>query len=161
MSRVQWTLRCYTVDYTWQVMNCSRKRDRRYCAHCDTIVASSTYYLHRANFYDADSKTWVKQAKLAEVYCTSSEGSSHSKEGTDSCPDDGDSSFENPILTDESPLPGIYIECMLADRVFLLHVLAGPAINRRLNHIVSFNQCTSGIEYAILVKILKDLLSCT
>ena len=155
MSRVQWTLRCYTVDYTWQVMNSSRKRDRRYCDHCDTIVANSTYYLHRANFYEADSKTWVKQAKVAEVYSTSSEGSSHSEEGTDSYPDDFDSSFEDPILTDESPLPGIYYSGMYASRSSF------PGWPGRLNHIISFNQCTSGIEYAILVKILKDLLSCT
>ena len=41
------------------VMNLSRKRDqeqlrknqRRYCDHCDKIVARSTYYQHRANFY--------------------------------------------------------------------------------------------------------------
>ena len=95
------------------VMNSSRKRvhERRYCDHCNKIVAKSTYYEHRANFYDADSKTWTKQRKISELHNTSSEDSSLSEQATDSCrddeDDDNDSSCENPILTNESTLPGM------------------------------------------------------
>ena len=92
------------------VMNAIHKHDheqlqenqRRYCDHCDKIIVKSTYYQHRAKFYDADSKTWTKQRKVAEVYSSSSEDSSLSEEATDSCQDasdddeDDDSSSENP-----------------------------------------------------------------
>ena len=106
-----------TVDLTFSfrwlhavVMNPSCKRDceqlrenqRRYCDHCDKIVPKSTYYQHRAKFYDADSKTWTKQRKVAEVYSSSSEDSSLNEEPTESCRDvsdydnDDNSSNENP-----------------------------------------------------------------
>ena len=50
----------------------SRKRGRKYCEHCDSLLANSTYYLHRSQFYDAESNVWRK-LKDTEVPGTSSE----------------------------------------------------------------------------------------
>ena len=52
----------------------SRKRKRKYCKHCDSWLAKSTYYLHRKLFYDSQSKVWRKEIEAPSTYTdTSSE----------------------------------------------------------------------------------------
>ena len=55
----------------------SRKRGRKYCEHCDSLLAKSTYYLHRSQFYDTESNVWRKDIETPRVYAsTSSESDS-------------------------------------------------------------------------------------
>lgn len=52
----------------------SRKRGRKYCEHCDSWLAKSTYYLHRSQFYDEELNVWRKDIKASSLYaCTSSD----------------------------------------------------------------------------------------
>ena len=37
-----------------------RQRERLYCPHCEEKVSKSTYYRHRAEFYDPRTRSWIE-----------------------------------------------------------------------------------------------------
>ena len=43
-----------------------RKRSRIYCDHCSQSVSKSTYYRHRADFYDEQTQRWCQDKTEAE-----------------------------------------------------------------------------------------------
>ena len=53
----------------------SRKRQRKYCEHCDCFVAKTTYYIHRNQFYDKETNVWKKDNKRSCAYTDTSSDS--------------------------------------------------------------------------------------
>ena len=62
-----------------------RKRERKFCEHCDTLLAKSTYYEHRSQFYSKETNTWEKLRQVGQIVSnvSSSSGESDSSEEDD------------------------------------------------------------------------------
>ena len=103
----------------------SRKRGRKYCEHCDSLLAKSTYYLHRSQFYDAESNVWRKR-KDTEVPGTSSESDCEMEDDLEyyDCVGDnasGGEQFNFDCHSDESPLESHGVEGHLRSS-YMVHI---------------------------------------
>jgi hypothetical protein len=53
-----------------------KKRRRLFCEHCKSFLSKSTYYRHRANYFDRRTKVWVSEREVVQLSSSRSDSDS-------------------------------------------------------------------------------------